>query len=371
MLRVVVVAYAVALDLLRLDTVRNPGWVVVAVVVMLGWTVLVTAAYAEPRRRGAVLLAADLAVTVALLLATPYVVGRGFAATLPGFWVMAVLLSWAVRLGWRGGLVAGVLLAGVDLALRAQISQTVYNNLFLLLVGGPIVGFVSSSLKQMAGERDRAERAAAAAAERARLARAVHDGVLQVLALVQRRSLEPDGAAAGERVDLVELGRLAGEQESVLRTLIRTQDAVDPAGGRAGPVRGEAMDLVAGLYALERRPGVSVATPATPVRVPARVADELVAAVAACLDNVTRHVGEGAPAWVLLEAWPERVEVSVRDEGPGIGPGRHEEAAAGGRLGVTQSIRGRVADLGGSARLVTGDDGTEWSLVVPLEGGGR
>ena len=40
--------------------------------------------------------------------------------------------------------------------------------------------------------------------------------------------------------------------------------------------------------------------------------------IAACLDNVSRHVGEGAPAWVLLEDLGDRVEVSVRDEGPGI-----------------------------------------------------
>ena len=50
---------------------------------------------------------------------------------------------------------------------------------------------------------------------------------------------------------------------------------------------------------------------------------------------------------MLIEDEGETVTVSVRDEGPGIPDGRLAEAAAQGRLGVAQSIRGRIADLGG------------------------
>jgi signal transduction histidine kinase len=178
----------------------------------------------------------------------------------------------------------------------------------------------------------------------------VHDGVLQVLGLVQRRGAELGGDAA-------ELGRLAGEQEAALRTLIREQDQVSP--GPAGRT-----DLAAALVHLEARPGVEVVT-AGRVELPAEVAAELVAVVAACLDNVAQHVGPQARAWVLLEGYADRVEVSVRDEGPGIPDGRLEQAAADGRLGVSQSIRGRVADLGGTARVSTGPAGTEWEISVP------
>ena len=98
---------------------------------------------------------------------------------------------------------------------------------------------------------------------------------------------------------------------------------------------------------------------------PSRAA-EIESAVRACLDNVRVHVGADAPAWVLLEDMGQSVVVTVRDEGPGIPSGRLEAAATEGRLGVSESIRGRVADLGGTASLVTAPgQGTEWELTFP------
>lgn len=92
---------------------------------------------------------------------------------------------------------------------------------------------------------------------------------------------------------------------------------------------------------------------------------ELVAVVEACLSNVRHHVGRDAPAWVLVEDLGDRVLVSVRDNGPGIPEGRIEEAAGQGRLGVRESIAGRIRDLGGEASLSTGSTGTEWEFDVP------
>ena len=353
-LRLVTLANAVGLNAYRAGNFDHPVAGLVCVLVMVAWTAAMIWAYADPVRRGVPLLVADLGVVLALMALTPLVKGPDWNATITGFWAIGALMAWAVRLHWVGGLVAGGLLGGTDLLLRAEITQTNYGNVFLLLIGGPIVGFLAASLQQMAVERDRAERRAATAAERARLARVVHDGVLQVLSLVQRRGAELGGDAA-------ELGRLAGEQEVALRTLIRAQDtlhASTPAG---------LADLAQALGSLGSRPAVTVSTPGTPVELAAYVVGEVVAVVEACLDNVERHVGPQAPAWVLLESFADRVELSVRDEGPGIAPGRLERAVGEGRLGVVQSIRGRVADLGGTATLSTGSFGTEWELVVPRQ----
>lgn len=351
-LRVAVLAYTVVINAYRNNYDRPVlGWTCVAIMVVA--TFVLIPVYAAPERRGPVLLGVDLALAVAMLLATPIAKGPWFNATIPSYWIVGALLAWGVRWGWRGGTVAAVVLGAVDLLSREQVAQKDWGNVFLLLLGGSMVGFVCESLKAMAAERDEAQREAAAAAERARLARVVHDGVLQVLALVQRRGGELGGEAA-------ELGRLAGEQEQALRTLIRSQDAVPAKGRGAGRA-----DLAAALGRLGTRPATEVALPAGAVELPSAVVDELVAVVRACLDNVDRHVAEGAPAWVLLEDLGDRVEVSVRDDGPGIPAGRLEAASAEGRLGVAESIRGRVRDLGGTAELDAGDHGTEWTFSIP------
>src|SRR6185369_16800678 len=178
----------------------------------------------------------------------------------------------------------------------------------------------------------------AAHTERDRLARGIHDSVLQVLALVQRRGEELGGEAA-------ELGRLAGEQEVALRAL------VGPGAGRsAGPAGTADLCELIGALASAR---VTISAPATSVWLPAPVAYELFAAVTAATDNVRQHCPPQTRAWVLVEDEGDAVTVTVRDDGPGIAPVRLDQAAAQGRLGVAQSIRGRVTDLGGEAVITS------------------
>ncbi len=354
-MRVLVTINLIVLNIYRRDNYDHPWAAVVAVGAMVAWTGYAIWASTSAQRRTTTFLALDLAWAVGSIAATPLIKGADYNATIPGFWVMGALLAWAVHWHWKGGLAAAALLSITDLVLRDGIDQANYGNVFLLMIGGPTVGYMCASLQRMATERDTAERAAAAAEERTRLARAVHDGVLQVLALVQRR-----GTETGAPPELAELGRLAGEQERLLRSLIRQQGTVT-----AGPA---VSDLAGMLEELGTRHSlrVEVATPGVPVPLPSDVAHEIAAAVGSCLDNVATHVGAGARVWVLLEALPDEVVVSVRDDGPGIPSGRLESAAAEGRLGVSESIRGRIADLGGTATLDTGTHGTEWELTVPL-----
>lgn len=365
-LRVVVLLNAVALNLHR-DNFTHHRLGLAVLVVMGVWTLVAIWAYAAPQRRVPALAFADLAMALAALLSTLVVKGSWFHASVPGFWVAGALLAWSVQWRWKGGLAAAAVISVVDLAMRDHVTQTNYANVFLLMIAGPIVGYLCGSLREMAASRARAERAAAAAAERARLARVVHDGVLQVLALVQRRGAEIGGAAA-------ELGEMAGQQEQALRTLIRQQDdVVVPSADEGVRASAEAArrDLVAALEGVAASSGihVDVSGPGGAVDVAARTVSELADVVAECLANVARHVGVDARAWVLVESLTDRVIVTVRDEGPGIPEGRLVAAASEGRLGVAQSIRGRIRDLGGEASLFTGDGlGVEWEFTVPRGG---
>lgn len=224
--------------------------------------------------------------------------------------------------------------------------------LLLLIAGAALAGLrVAEVLAARRAERRHTEqvRREAAEAERTRLARPIHDGVLQVLALVQRHGPELGGRG-------VELAELAGAQEAALRALI-TGTGADAHG--AADLR----HLLAGLTS----PAVTLAAPAEPIMLPGRAALEVRAAIVAALQNVERHAGPDAHAWVLLEREPDGLRVTVRDDGAGIPPGRLEEATAAGRIGVAQSIRGRIADIGGTV-TITSDPGTGTEIEFWIPG---
>ncbi|MEU4568048.1 DUF5931 domain-containing protein [Micromonospora sp. NPDC023956] len=392
--RVAALGYVCVVVLRDHDRYAHPLAAGPVLAAIAGWTAFTAYAYARPARRGWPLLLADLGVVLGILLLSPGVVGpAALAAGVPALavaWLGGPVLAWAVSGGRRRGAVAALVLGAGDLVVRGWFSPSALNGVVLLLLAGVVVGHVAR-LAVTAGHRlQRAVELEAATRERERLARDIHDSVLQVLALVQRRGAQLDGEAG-------ELARLAGEQEAALRALIATGPPAprppfgpvapgsslvaasssgpaagrsgDPAAGRAGaaPGGGTAEDGPRDLRDLLRRfagPAVSLAAPATAVPLPAYAAREVAAAVAAALDNVARHAD--GRAWVLLEDEGTLVRVSVRDAGPGIPPGRLDEAAAQGRLGVAQSIRGRLADLGGSTTITSvPGEGTEIELVVP------
>jgi signal transduction histidine kinase len=349
---------AVLLIALRGDySHRYWAWAVLGM--MTAWTVASTVAYADPARRTRTLLTADLVVTAAVLLSTAVVQypRSTYDGVMPvtATWMAGPVLAWAAAAGLRAGILAALVLGGCDVALRHHsvadlFRGTSLNGPILLLLSGALVGYVSRLAAQAEQAIQHASELEAASRERDRLARGIHDSVLQVLALVQRRGADAGGEAA-------EIGRLAGEQEAALRTLIAED-------GQPSVPAGE-LDLRM-LLASENSATVSVVTPAEPVLLAGDAARETASAVRAALDNVRRHCAGGTPAWVLVEDEGGQVCVTIRDDGPGILPGRLAEAAADGRLGVSHAISGRIHDLGGSATISSNPGaGTEVRLRVP------
>jgi signal transduction histidine kinase len=352
--RILALGYAALLLAITSDDYARPAlaWAIIAG--MAAWTAVAVVGYERPDRRRPALLAADLAVAVAAVLSTRLVDEAARVATdavtLPTFWAAAPVLAWAVAAGGGAGALAALAVGAADIAERGRVTLPTAHNVVLLVVAGAIVGYGTSLVRR--GERAYASavRVEAAARERERLARDIHDGVLQVLALVARRGAEAGGEAA----------RSAASPGTRRRPCARSSPAVEA----SSAVPGETADLCDALAAYAGS-GVTFAMPATPVVVAAEVATEVAAAIGAALDNVRRHAA-GAHAWLLVEDEGDSVVVSLRDDGPGMAPDRLAEAAQQGRLGVAQSVRGRVSDLGGTVEIRTSPGaGTEIELRVP------
>ncbi|CAM5387524.1 histidine kinase [Streptomyces spiroverticillatus] len=379
--RVLTMLYAVLLYVFTREEFERP-WVAISYLsVMAVWTLATLPRVANAASCTKGFLVADLTVALVGILLTPL---ANFEAqlidgpTLPTIWTAGSVLAYAIKGGWRWAAFASSLVAAANLVERGTPSRDTLHNVLLVWVASIAIGYVVEVARASEATLARALEIEAATRERERLARDIHDSVLQVLAMVQRRGTALGGEAA-------ELGRMAGEQEVALRTLVSSglvptmraseeasQGAVvrvvevDAPDG-AGDVREDSgpVDLRA-LLAPHAGAKVSFAEPGAPVLLPPAAALELAAAVSAALDNVRRHAGDGAQAWILVEDEPGEVIVTVRDDGPGIPEGRLAQAEGEGRLGVALSIRGRLRDLGGSAELLSvPGQGTEVELKVP------
>ncbi|MFE0383646.1 MacS family sensor histidine kinase [Streptomyces bungoensis] len=375
--RVLTMLYAIGLCATAYGQFVRP-WIAVAYyAVLVVWTLATLPRVANAAACTKRFLAADLTVALTGILLTPLADSHeriaGGGPTLPSIWTAGSVLAFAIRGGWRFAAVASTAVAAVNLVERGSPARDTVHNVILVWVASIAIGYVVEVARASERTLARALEIEAATRERERLARDIHDSVLQVLAMVQRRGAVIGGEAA-------ELGRMAGEQEVALRTLVSggllpvsrvSEDASAGAVVRAveepdddGPV--DLRTLLA-PYAGAR---VSLAEPGAPVPLPPAAARELAAAVGAALDNVRRHAGEGARAWILVEDETDEVVVTVRDDGPGIPDGRLAQAEGEGRLGVAQSIRGRLRDLGGAAELVSvPGQGTEVEMKVPKGAG--
>jgi signal transduction histidine kinase len=178
--------------------------------------------------------------------------------------------------------------------------------------------------------------------ERAEVAAHLHDSVLQTLALMQRRVDDPREVAA-----------LARRQERELRAWLN---------GRRGPQDADtvASALEAAAAEVEEAHGVPVEVVAVGDAPLDPRAHALVAAAREALVNAAKFAG-GEPVALYAEVEQDRIEVYVRDRGPGFDPA----AVPADRRGVRESIVGRMERHGGRAVVTTAPGaGTEIELVL-------
>ena len=178
---------------------RHPvgGWLVLGV--MTAWTAFTVLRFPPDARRRPGLLTADLCVTAACVLATLW--AERSARLVEGeppiavMWMGACVLVWAIAFGRRGGLLAGGVIGLCNLAVHAPFSAYSFSQLTfapgLLLLTGAALGHLARLAVRAQEALDRGARIEAAARERDRLARGIHDSVLQVLCPRPARRASP------------------------------------------------------------------------------------------------------------------------------------------------------------------------------------
>ena len=342
-----------------------------------GWTVWLTATRDSWSR---MVLWLDIAVCAWLIIASGIVVptgeiisGRPFFAT--GYPLSAPLM-WGATWGAKGGVAAGLLLGLGHMLSRPlngvaldELSSAQFQNMtgavLNYVVAGVAVGLVSRLLVRSAEsvqaatddlmkERERAARLA----EREKLARHIHDSVLQALALVHKRGRE---LAASPQIDALEVQRLAemaAAQEKELRALIMREPEELPTG--LASLREELERAARDVDGID-----AVVSSVGSLSLERAIVVELAAAVRQALENVARHA-RAKRVTVFAEREGDQVIVSVRDDGVGF---EYDETwlRKEGKAGILKSMKGRAEDLGGTMTITSGPgSGTEVEFKVPV-----
>jgi signal transduction histidine kinase len=310
------------------DDLSRPAVAVTLVAVAAATTATLTVLL---RRAPAVLLdwrvvVAELVVAGALLAGDRVAYGGPHSQSLGSAWPIASLLATGVALGPVGGIVAALALGAAQAAGATKTAGlSLVSTTVLYAFAGGVAGFVSTRLQ-------RAEQEVATARAREEVARTLHDGVLQILAVVQRRSTEPD------------LVRLARDQERELREYLFGTLAVESA-GRGGDL-GAALRAAAARFEDRHGGRASVVVADDVPRLSSTVVDALAGAVGEALTNAAKH-GHATRATVFAEPDDRGgVFCSVKDDGQGFDAG-----AVGEGVGIRSSIRGRLEDVGGTVEI--------------------
>lgn len=233
---------------------------------------------------------------------------------------------------------AGVALVGLGLAAfmvvrgsAAQLGTALTAAIAVLtgiaLLAGPYLVRMTQDLSEERLMRIRAQ-------ERAEVAAHVHDSVLHTLTLIQRNA--DDGG---------EVRRLARAQERELRNWLYNPEGTGKDEAEEPSSLAEAVKRAAAE--VEDKHGV----PLEVVVVGDCPLDEKVAAqmqaAREAMVNAAKYGGEGGAVQVFAEVEGRTVFVSVRDRGPGF----DLDSVPGDRMGVRESIIGRMQRNGGTARL--------------------
>jgi signal transduction histidine kinase len=308
-------------------------------ILLIGAALLVTMSYSVllAIRPGSsvhpVAVVIELLVGAALLVGGAFVQDGGQSQSLGSAWPLVGPLAAGLVFGPQIGLGAGLGL-GVARGLsgmlggRSVSSVSVLSSAVLYGLAGGVWGWVAARLRRSARTvalLAEVESSLAVARERENVARTLHDGVLQTLAVVQRRSSDPDLAALARRQELELRAYLFGREPAV--------------------------DLVASLREVAARHEEVMGTRVTVVcpddlgHVGSELIEAMRGAVTEALTNAAKH-GRATNVTIFVEGTDGGVFVSVKDDGVGFDPDATDDG-----VGLARSIRARMREIGGRVEV--------------------
>lgn len=201
-----------------------------------------------------------------------------------------------------------------------------------------VIPWIMSLTRSLSTERALKEREE----ERADMTAHLHDGVLQTLALIQLHSSEPQTVLT-----------LARQQERELRNWLYQE--------RTAPDKSVSAGIKDIAAEVEDESGKAIEVVTVGDAQPCTQTDALLNATRQALINAVTHGGE--PISVYCEAGATTVDVYVRDHGEGF----DVNAIPEGRLGIRESIIGRIKRRGGTVQIVSRPHwGTEVRMHMPI-----
>lgn len=327
----------------------------------LGVTVAATVRLRQDvdRLRSPRLVGVEVGVGAALLAADGWVYAAGHVfsqqQSLGVAWPLAGVIATGVVLGALAGGGAGVLMgiaravssvsnAAIDIG--ADEALSLLSTTVMYTLAGLMAGYITGLIGDAERRRAAAEAVASEARAREEIARTLHDGVLQTLAIVERRT---EDAA---------LARLARDQERDLRRFLFGAEAPGMVG--TGDL-GDGLRAAADRFERSFGGRVDVLVPDDLPTVADPVCEALVGAVGECLTNAGKH-GAASRVVVYVEPQDGTVFCSVKDDGGGFDTDATEDG-----VGLRRSVRGRIAEVGGQVEITSHPGrGAEVRLTVPV-----
>lgn len=310
------------------DVVAHPVVGILLLIVIVAWSGYLTVLYRDDPDRllAAPVILSEIGLASLLSFLDVWVYGSPeHSQALPSVWMVAIVFTVAIAGGTKAAVATGV---GIGLcryigwwifADAGWGSLTRFATVVLLGLAGWCAGYLVARLAE-------ADKEISSFRAREEVARTLHDGVLQTLAVIQRRS------------DDTELVSLARTQQFELREYLFGNSPVEHDLGSA---------LRDAAHRAEQRDGLVVSVicaPDLPVGTRSQI-HALAAATGEALTNASTH-GRAGKATVYAEPDGKTVFVSVKDDGVGFDIA---EATMG--EGIKRSITGRIEEAGGRVEV--------------------